>query len=74
MARKYGIDMVFGEQPQSLGTIAINTGHLIISQFPRAPLKNAEERCDARFFLQFLEEQLLLAMNPFNRKTHDLLS
>ena len=30
--------------------------------------KNAEERCDARFFLQFIDEQLLLAMNPFCRE------
>ena len=59
--------------------IAIYAGHLINSQFQRAPLqvdslhaysllKNAEEKCSACFLLQFLDEQLLLAMNAFNKE------
>ena len=42
IARKYGIDIVFGEQPLSVVIIDIYAGLLIILQFPRAPFQAAE--------------------------------
>ncbi|CAB4016334.1 Hypothetical predicted protein, partial [Paramuricea clavata] len=41
---------------------AISSDGLIANQL----MKNPEERFDANSFIQFLNEQLLPAMNPFN--------